>query len=595
MIPWVPSALINHLWQSTLFVIVVWVAALVLRNDAARVRCWLWTAASIKFLVPLAVLVSLGEQLQWRTAPAAVQPAVTFVMEEVLAPATVVVAAVPAATPQASPIWPWLLVALWCAGAAVVLLSWWRQWLPIRAALRRATPVRLDAEYGVDDLSVMSSPAMPEPAVVGIRRPRLLLPDGILERLTPAQLRALIAHERCHIRYRDNLTAAIHMAVEAMFWFHPAVWWIESRLLDERERACDEAVLQSGNQPRDYAEGILEVCRQSVGLRLACVAGVSGSNLRARVEAIMRNEIGRPLTRGRRWALTAAVVAAVAGPVAAGALTIQSQVVVPAALAFETAAIKPADPRRGPSPPALAMEASFLKAGISRSQDGRFNAESPVHVLIQAAYSVSSLQVEGGPTWVALDRYEIHATAAGPATPDEMRGMLQSLLAGRFKLALRRETRTLPVYELVVAGGGLKIAAMKAGECIPPKGVRWDLLDWEAPRYFCDTIGRRTLSQDPETRPLPRWPRVTRFEGGNVSMLALIDAISGDAGRVVIDKTGFTPRFNLVLDFASAADPSASGPTIFTALQEQLGLELRATSAPVEMLVIDLIERPSSN
>ena len=302
------------------------------------------------------------------------------------------------------------------------------------------------------------------------------------------------------------------------------------------------------------------------------------------------------MTRGRQWALTVAVVAAVAGPVAGGSLTTQSQAVVPpAGLAFETASIKSADPRRGPSPPELAMEGGYLKGGMSRSQEGRFNAESPVHVLSQAAYNVSSFQVAGGSSWLSVDRYEIHATAAGNTTPDQMRGMLQSLLADRFKLALRRETRTMPVYELVVANSGLKIAAMKAGGCIPPKGVRWDLLDWEAPRYFCDSLGRRTLSQNPETRPRPRWPRVTRIEGGNVSMAALVDAISGDAGRVVIDKTGFTSRFNLVLDFARAADPTASGPTIFAAVEDQLGLRLVSAEAPVEVLVIDRVERPSGN
>ena len=309
----------------------------------------------------------------------------------------------------------------------------------------------------------------------------------------------------------------------------------------------------------------------------------------------MRSDIGRPLTRGRRLALAIAVVAAVAGPVAGGSLSTQSQAVVaPAGLAFETASIKSADPRRGPSPPELAMEASYLKGGMSRGQDGRFNAESPVHVLVQAAYDVSSFQVAGGPSWVAVDRYEIHATAAGNTTPDQMRGMLQSLLAERFKIALRRETRTMPVYDLVVASEGIKIQAMRAGGCIPPQEVRWDLLDWEAPRYFCDSLGRRTLSQSPETRPRPRWPRVTRIEGGNVSMAALVDAISGEAGRVVIDKTGFTPRFNLVLDFARAADPTASGPTIFTAIEEQLGLRLVPTEGSVELLVIDRVERPPS-
>jgi bla regulator protein BlaR1 len=594
MTPGVPSALINHLWQSTLVVSVVWLAALGLRTNAARVRCWLWTAASVKFLVPLSILVSLGERFQWRAAPAAVQPAVSFVMEDVLRPANVVAAA-PASIPPSSPVLPWLLLAVWCAGAAVVLISWWRQWLPIRAALRRATPMRLDAQYGAGDLAVMSSPAMPEPGVVGIRRPRLLLPEGILERLTPAQLRALIAHERCHIRCHDNLAAAIHMAVEALFWFHPAVWWIEARLVDERERACDEAVLRSGGRPSDYAEGILEVCRHSAGLRLACVAGVSGSNLRARVETIMRNEIGRPMTRGRRWALAVAVVAAIGGPVAGGALTARSQVVVfPYALTFDTASLKPGKPTPGFD---LALEASLLKMSISvpSSQDGQFNASGPLHSLIQMAYNVMGFQVEGGPSWVRTDRYAIEATTAGNAPPDQMRAMLQSLLADRFKLTLRRETRTVPIYELVVADGGLKIAAMKEGECIARNEIRWDLIDLEAPLFVCDGFRWRTLSQSPETRPRPQWPRVARFEAGGTSMSALSDFISVYVDRVVVDRTGFAAPFNLLLDFASPRNAEASGPTIFTALQEQLGLRLRSTSGAVDVLVIDRVERSAEN
>ena len=93
------SAIVNHLWQSTLFVIIVWLTALALRKNGARVRCWLWTAASVKFLVPLSTLVSLGERFRWRTAPAAVQPAVSFVMEDVLASGSVIAAA-PAAIAQ---------------------------------------------------------------------------------------------------------------------------------------------------------------------------------------------------------------------------------------------------------------------------------------------------------------------------------------------------------------------------------------------------------------------------------------------------------------------------------------------------------------
>jgi uncharacterized protein (TIGR03435 family) len=215
--------------------------------------------------------------------------------------------------------------------------------------------------------------------------------------------------------------------------------------------------------------------------------------------------------------------------------------------------------------------------------------------LIQAAYDLSRFQVEGGPAWVRSDRFAIEARAAGDPAPDQIRGMLQSLLAERFNLTLRRETRTLALYELVAADGGLKIAPMKDGGCTPAREIRWDLIDLEAPLYVCGSFRRRVLSQSPETRPLPRWPRVTRIEAGGASTSALIDMISVDLDSIVLDRTDFTSPFNFVLDFAPASDPAASGPTIFDALREQLGLHLRLTSGPVDVLVIDRVERPSQN
>src|ERR1700754_57843 len=101
----------------------------------------------------------------------------------------------------------------------------------------------------------MSSPELVEPGVFGVFRSVLVLPAGIEESLTPEQLSAVLAHELCHARRRDNLLGAIHMAVETLFWFHPLVWWIGPRLVEERERACDEQVLLQGNRPEAYAEG----------------------------------------------------------------------------------------------------------------------------------------------------------------------------------------------------------------------------------------------------------------------------------------------------------------------------------------------------
>ena len=81
-----------------------------------------------------------------------------------------------------------------------------------------------------------------------------------MDRLTPPQLKAIMAHELCHIRRRYHVATAIHMGVETLFWFHPLVWWLGARLMEERERAGDEEVLLAGSEPQVYAEGILKIC-----------------------------------------------------------------------------------------------------------------------------------------------------------------------------------------------------------------------------------------------------------------------------------------------------------------------------------------------
>src|SRR5687767_10740051 len=308
MTDWLSFDVVAHLWQSTLVVGVVWLLTLALRGNRAHVRHRLWLAASVKFLVPFSWFVSLGAQLEWHTAPSIAQPAATFVMEEILAPPVIAaVASTPAAQPMSA--WPWMLASIWAVGVAGVLFWWWRQWRLVRVALDQAKPIALGAAYDVADLTVMSSAWTFEPGVVGIWRPVLLLPEGLADRLTSAQLNTVIAHERCHIDRHDNLGAAVHMLVEAIFWFHPLVWWIERRMIDERERACDQAVLRAGNDPDEYVAGILTVCRFTLRAPLACVAGVSGAELRTRIESIVRMELGKRMTVTRRVAV--ALVAAV--------------------------------------------------------------------------------------------------------------------------------------------------------------------------------------------------------------------------------------------------------------------------------------------
>jgi hypothetical protein len=146
----------------------------------------------------------------------------------------------------------------------------------------------------------------------------IVLPQDVENQLSTVELNAILAHELCHWRRRDNLLAAIHMLVEALFWFFPLVWWLGARLNAERERACDEAVLAAGNDPTTYAEGILKVCRAYLQSPLACVAGVSGAGLKQRIEVIMENKLALQLNGARKFMLSISAAAALAIPLALG-------------------------------------------------------------------------------------------------------------------------------------------------------------------------------------------------------------------------------------------------------------------------------------
>lgn len=208
----------------------------------------------------------------------------------------------------------------------------------------------------------------------------------------PPQLKAVLAHELCHARRRDNLTSAVHMIVEAVFWFHPLVWWIGARLVEERERGCDEAVLSLGSEPLDYAEGILTICKSYVESPLSLVSGVTGANLKKRIHAILTGRIAADLNFAKKLALAAAAIATVASPIAVGIMSspgISAQA-RPAAPRFETASIKSCDFFRRVKPEDdIALHVSEQ---IARElSQGTFESEcTTTERLIQQAYGLFS-------------------------------------------------------------------------------------------------------------------------------------------------------------------------------------------------------------
>src|ERR1700722_17494591 len=239
---WPPAALINHRGQSTAAAMLAWMLTLALRNQRAGVRYWLWFIASMKFLFPLGLLSALGEALRPSAVVLEQGPAIAAVAGEVASPFPDAAPSIASAQQgiHLAHAWPLIAGALWFSGVLVVAIRFFRAWRQMRADALAATPFS-----ELTGVPVLTANTVREPGVFGIFHPRLLLPAGILDRLTPAQMDAIFAHELCHVRRGDNLTYALHMIVQTLFWFCPPVWFIGSRLIDERERACDEATVQS--------------------------------------------------------------------------------------------------------------------------------------------------------------------------------------------------------------------------------------------------------------------------------------------------------------------------------------------------------------
>jgi uncharacterized protein (TIGR03435 family) len=445
----------------------------------------------------------------------------------------------------------------------------------------------------------MTSPAFAEPGIFGVWRAVLLLPAGVTGVLSPAQLDAIVAHELCHVRRRDNLAAGIHMAVEAVFWFHPLVWWLGARLMEERERACDEEVLLLGREPEAYAGAILKICELYLESPLPCVAGVTGTNLKRRIEKIMSKNTGLKLSFGKKAALAVAGTAAIITPITIGILNApvtHGQPAPATTVKFERASVKAcAGGTPGGSP---VVSPGSLNTGCTI-----LAAEFPMAGLIQRAYGGlglghvvspgSAMPVLGGPGWIYSSYFVIDAKAADSPSRETMEGpMLQALLEDRFGLKIRRETREVPVIVLTVAQAG-KLPRATEGICVPRNysNPRQPLPPGK--RYCNDLIGRK----GPNT--------TLNVEDATIDSFSKLLAIALD--RPVIDKSGLLGKYNFHLEFA--ADPAMSGvgglpslpsnepaaASILTVAREQLGLKLESTKGPREFLVIDHVEKPSPN
>jgi uncharacterized protein (TIGR03435 family) len=558
--------LIHFLWQG---------AAIAAVYAAAR---RFFAGANGRYLLACAALAAMmaAPVITWTAlAPLDGAPVVaadrTARVPSVATPLPLAVAAVvPAAPPM-----PWLrwAVAIWLVGASLLsvrLLGGWAMAARLRWTATRPAP--LEWIQTVERLSrravgLRISAMVSSPVVIGAWRPLILVPVGMLTGLPAAQVEALLMHELAHIRRHDYLINLLQSVAEALLFYHPAVWWVSSHIRTERERCCDDAAVALSGDVMTYVNALAELVGTRP-MRLAAVAA-NGGSLADRIARLLGES--RPAASRRGTAMAAVLLAAAAFGVYAQETPLPK---------FQVASVKlntdnPPNRMQRPLP------------------GGRWSARNAnLQMMILTAYGIQKYQLMGGPPWMESDGYDIEAKADGEASNAQILLMLQSLLADRFKLTVHRETKELPTYSLSGAKGAFNPPPADEKGCAP-------MIPGAPPQ--------------PGTMPcgFPRVGMSGSLDAAKVTMAQLVSTLAMVVGRPVVDQTGFKGMFDLHLKFtpdqttqglpggavgaAPATEPDPTRPNIFAALQEQVGLKLTSSKGPVEVLVIDHVERPTAN
>ena len=510
---------------------------------------------------------------------------------------------------------PPLVIVVWTAGTILYLcplvIGLWqmrsmrRSGVPWRHAQLIADVVARDSGIG-QTVAVLSHPSAPGPMTFGIRRQAIILPaDAIV--WEDEDLRRAIVHELEHIRRRDWLTQCVARVVCAFYWFHPLVWMARGRFALEAERACDDAVLRH-SEATSYADQLVRLARQlSATARPPLLAMANRADLSARVAAVLDDQ--RP--RGPAGFACVVVVCVMTGAIVgalsplrlvAGAQSDQTVPGSPARQRYDAASIKRCEPEPAPTSGARGT-AGGTNAAFS---PGRFNVPCvTTEQLIYLAYASygarpeeqllnddpgtasNPQKVRGGPDWVhsSSDKYAIEATAPGATERYVLMGaMLRTLLEERFQLKLHREKEEVPMYNLTVARSGFKLKPMKEGDCEPDDGSP---VDPNAAKPRCGNLHMMNVDG------------VTRWTFGGFTITSLTHSLSRRLKVHVIDRTNIPGSYIIRLEFQherlAGTAPLPQVPSVFTALEEELGLKLEKTTGPREYLVIDHIQRPTPN
>ena len=493
-----------------------------------------------------------------------------------------------------------LMLSLWAAGVIVFLLPITAGLWQLRRIRRFGVPWRhgqtvvqeLAERVGIKrQIDVVLHDDVVGPMTCRILHPAIVCPADV-QLWTDAELERAMLHELEHVRRADCFTHGLARLVCAVYWFHPLVWMSWRRLGLEAERACDDAVLRRA-EATEYADQLVRLARRiKANRRRPLLAMANRSDLTVRIASVLdaKQRRGRP-----RAAFTAAAITAAALMIAA----------IAPLRAVSTISQAPAQPR-------LEFEVASVKKNLSGNQGGSFGARpggqiivtnNTLRNIIRNVWNLQDFQIVGGPEWINQDRWDVNAKAPEsliqqqPQQQQPMQQqqqllmMMRTMLADRFQLVVHNENREMPVYAIVLArpdgrfGPQLKRSeldcnalaeAIKRGEATPPPR--------SPDRPFCGTrTGAGTIMTS------------------GVQMADFARNLAPSTGRIVLDRTGLTGPFDIELKFTpdplgpGVGDPATDVPSLFVAIQEQLGLKLEAVRAPVDVLVIDSAQRPTEN
>jgi len=479
------------------------------------------------------------------------------------------------------------LVGLWLAGVGLLFARlvgglWrvhdlYRTARALPASRWQAASCRLSQQLGLTRfVRVVDAAFVDGPVVVGWLQPVVLLPVAALAGLTPEQVRAILAHELAHVRRHDALVNAAQTVAETLLFYHPAVWWVSSRIRTEREHCCDDVALDVSGDAYAYASALAELESWRSARPAALAMAATGGALLQRVARLLT-----PPARSPRGGVT---------------VTLALALVLVVGWRLPLLVARQAPPVEAQPANVSAWRMVFDHPTGQMSIRG-FTARD----LLRYAYQLPTSRVIGGPAWLDSESFDLATTIDHVPSADETPDIVRQLLEERFALRVHESAVDVPALALQIA----RADGALGPNLQPSTGDCFDQKQWVAAG-----APRLPFGQGERTVFCGVWDSgVASDRVLGVTMDDLADRLSHSltpAARLdVVNRTGLTGPFDVALDyFKPAALTMAVAPSLKSSLrlagfqsvdeavEAQLGLKLVPTTTQVPTISIDEIQRP---